>query len=142
MLCQKLELTRVEKYELSDIVYEEGIVEAKNYEEEGVYNTGGGARGLAIGAAMGAPAIGLALGTAISRSRSGEEFKIKFKGDKVSFDLDDEKLYRKFKVGDRIKLGYRNHFIATFDYTPPNFDKMNLLEKRISHAEFVSAEKI
>lgn len=122
-----LGLTKERRTELSDVLYEIGKVTAKNYQEE--------EDNLPLGIAMGNIALGLALS-------EDEEYNISFRGSKTSFDFDDKELFRAFKVGDKVRLGYREKYKVTSDYVPPNFDQKQQLDRVLSDYIFESATKI
>jgi len=126
-LWQRCGFTEGIRTELSDILYETGTVSAKEYQEEEDY--------LALGVAMGNPALGIAMS-------EDEEYSISFKGPKTAFDLEDEELYQKFEVGDRVKIGYREEYKIRTDYVAPNFEQKQDIDRWLSDYIFVSAEKI
>src|SRR3989344_3182217 len=72
-----LGLTKERRTELSDVLYETGRVTAKNYQ--------GGINSLPFGIATG----NIGLGIALSKD---EEYNISFRGQRISFDMDDEVL--------------------------------------------------
>jgi hypothetical protein len=123
----KCGFTESRRTELSDILYDTGVVSSKEYQEENDNR--------ALGLAMG----NLALGMAMSED---EAYNINLKGQKTSFELDDEELYNKFEVGDNVKIGYREQYKFKVDYVPPNFDQKQDIDKWLSDYIFVSAEKI
>lgn len=123
----KLGFTEKRVTELSDILYETATVIAKNYQEE--------EDNLVLGIAMGNPALGIAMS-------DDEEFNIHFRGETVSFNLDDRGLFNYFKVGDTVELGYRKIYTIIYDYVPPNFDHKQVIDKFVSDCSFVSAKKV
>jgi hypothetical protein len=121
-----LGLTKERKTELSDVLYETGSVTAKNYQEE--------EDNLPLGVAMG----NIDLGVALSED---EKYNISFRGPRTSFDFEDEGLFRAFKVGDKVKIGFREEYTVTSDYIPPNFDQKQQLDRVLSRYRFVSVDK-
>jgi len=121
--------------ELSDIIYEEGIVSSKNYEEE----DDGIATGIVMGVALDDLSAGAAYGCAMSED---EEYNIGFKGKNVSFDFDDEDLYNTYELGEKVIIAYKQRCTSFFDFVPPNYSKKVFIEKKFSGKKFVGVEKI
>jgi hypothetical protein len=122
-----LGLTKEKRTELSDVLYETASVTAKDYQEK--------EDGLLTGMAMGNLAMGMLF-------EKDEKFSVSFKGQKTSFDINNEKIFKSLKIGDRVRLSYQEKYKSTYDYIPPNFDQKQQLDKVLSGYKFVSAEKI
>lgn len=120
-----LGLTRETIEELSDILYETATVVSKDHEEGEVYSWLWGSVN---------PALGFLWA-------EDEEYNISFRGERTSFDLDDEKLFKAFKTGETVKLGYTEVYELTYDYIPPAFDRKQFLGKRLKGYRFVNATK-
>ena len=122
-----LGLTTRYRTELSDILYETAVVTSKNHQEE--------EDNFVLGVALGNPALGIVLS-------EDEEYTINFKGPKTEFELDDETTFKKFKINEKVKLGYVEKYEITSDYVPPNFDKKQQLYRTFLKNELISIDKL
>lgn len=125
-ISSESQIDKKRKTELSNTLYDTAIV-FKNYEPE-VDNT---APGVVIGALTGHLYSGIILGMLFSEK---EQHRVFFKGKKVSFNVDDAKLFHSFNEGDTVKLSYREVYEI--------LDPEQPFKRTLMRYEVISAEKI
>ncbi len=74
----------------------------------------------------------------------GIDFMVTFRGESGLIDVDvmDIDVFDRLKKGERVKLCYTITRRNLFDYAPPDFDAMLLVETEIIGYKFVSAERL
>ena len=134
-LAWKLGFTKERKEELSDLLYDEGVVSFKQYEPaQKTYYT--------MLSPEVPPMYSMMSGKITQAMISDEKYSISFKGGKEEFDLDDQPLFLRFNMGDRVKLAYKEVYNTVHDYSPPDFSGKRQVKKDVSRRVFISAEKI
>jgi hypothetical protein len=115
-------LTKQKKREESDLLCDNASVSKKYVPEEDK---------LILGIAIGNPALGRAL------SRD-EKYMVSFKGPKVSFEVDDKKLYNRFNTGDSAQVIYREIIEKVYDFVPPDFNNRKEIDRYVVDNKVVS----
>ncbi len=121
-------LTQEERKELSDILYETGVVESKDYHEP-----------FSIICPCPMPAVPEC---GFIQRKYAAEYNVHLKGEKKSLKLNNEELFNKVNVGDKIKVSYKEVYAGIYDYVPPDFLEKKLIDVILSGYEYISAEKL
>ncbi|MFH1589826.1 MAG: hypothetical protein ABIB43_04635 [archaeon] len=125
-ISYKLGLTKENRIELSDVMYETATVVDKDYEEE--------EDNLPLGTALDNMALGIAMS-------ENEKYNVTFKGEKTHFSFDDEELFEMYKVGDIVTIGYKEKNKITSNYVPPNLNEKVDIETEFAGYQFVNVQK-
>ena len=116
-LGHKLGLTKETRTELSDIFCEEGIITSDHYWEEELNKNG------------------------MPKVYADDDLYVGIIGEKTRFKIEHE-ILGDIKIGDKVKISYREEFGRVFDYIPPNFDQKQDVGIEFKKYSVVNAEKI
>ncbi|MCI1779251.1 MAG: hypothetical protein LKI53_04755 [Bacteroidales bacterium] len=124
-IAWRLGITKKIKIELSELIYERGVVAKKFlFDEYDKYPVNDHDDLIGI--------IGL----------TTYDYHILFKGEKVNFFIKDRMLFDKLERGADVIITYREKYKVFFDYTSENFDKKQEVKREFIENIFVNAKII